>query len=126
MATIAAIAPALASSCTTVAGITNARDATCGQSIELSVAAILIDQEEQPTIAVALGRRTRQALGTDVLGPKPFTLASPSGKEYGFVVELDDGACVLHLTSVKKGDTSTTARLSSIAERPLDGCACKA
>jgi hypothetical protein len=107
---LAAIA-AGAGACTTIAGITNAGEPPCGEQLQAAVASILVEQGESAQVGAALGHRTREIVATGLLGPRPFELSSPGGRDYEFSVELSGGTCILRLDGTQQA-------------RPLDRCRC--
>lgn len=114
----------LLSGCTTVAQVTTLADESCKQKMQDQLESILTEEAEQADIAHRLAVNTTVVLATGSLGPRPFGVSSPSGADYSFFVQRKSDGCLLRLYGRRKGFTQYTNNLTSIATRPLEGCAC--
>ena len=110
--------------CTTVGQVRNLADTACGDAFERQLASILTAQQEADGDARHLASRTRLLLETGTLGPRPFTIAAPSGTDYALFVEPAEPACLLRLYGRQKGFTRYTNNLTWIETRPLPECRC--
>lgn len=113
-----------ATSCTSVARITNLTDPACQTSLETELVAVLLGQGETPENSTALAQRTATILAVGHIGPRPFLVASPSGTDYSFFVEKKKSGCILRLYGRQKGFVSYSNNLTYIDSRPLQGCSC--
>ncbi len=110
--------------CASIAQIGNLEQESCSQAFTEAINDVLIEQGEPGEIAQTLALRCEQALRLKQVGPRPFTVAAPSGTDYGFVVQFKRPECVLRLYGRRKGLTSYTNNLTYIATRTLTGCSC--
>jgi hypothetical protein len=113
----------LAAGCTTMAKVTNLSEESCRVSFTRQLSAILTAEGEQSAVD-ALAAKTVSTLSTYDLGPRPFTIAAPSGTDYRFIVRHKGTDCVLTLYGRRKGFVSYTNNLTHIATQPLPGCTC--
>lgn len=114
----------LSGGCTTVAQVDNLGEPGCRDGFQSAIASILREQDEKPEIADALAQQTVGVMTTVRLGPRPFTIASPSGTDYLFFVEPGPGECSIHLYGRVKGFLSYRNNLTYIATQGLPGCRC--
>jgi hypothetical protein len=121
---LAAVVILVVGGCTTVAQVTSLSDQNCRQTFMDRVSSILVEQGEKQEMADKLAESTTAVLLTGSLGPRPFLVASPSGADYGFFVELKSSECRLRLFSRQKGFTRYRNNLTYIATRSLTGCIC--
>ena len=110
--------------CTSVARVTTLSDPACSEALVDGVAAILVEQKEDPQVAGRLAHDTVGALEAIDLGPRPFFVPSPSGTDFYFFVQSRDNECLLRLYGRERGFTSYTNNLTYIATRPLAPCRC--
>ncbi len=92
--------------------------------MEAAIASILVAQGEQPQTADSLADQAVEVIVWADLGPRPFVVASPSGTDYTFFVQLKKSRCLLRLYGRQKGFWSYTNNLTYIATRPLPACLC--
>ena len=110
--------------CATVAKVTNLSEESCRISFVRQLSAILAREGEKPETADALAGKTVYALSTYDLGPRPFTVAAPSGTDYRFFIDQKGSDCVLTLFGRQKGFVSYTNNLTYITTELLPDCAC--
>lgn len=113
-----------ASSCASVAAVTNLSEESCRISFARQLSVVLTQEGEQPEIADALAGKTLSTLTTYRLGPRPFTIAAPSGTDYRFFINRTGADCVLTLYGRRRGFVSYTNNLSYIATEILPHCTC--
>lgn len=121
---ITVIALFLAAGCTTVAQVTTLSDQNCRHTFVDRMSQILVEEGEQQDVAEKLAESSVIALSSGALGPRPFTVSSPSGADYGFFIQQKSSDCLLRLFSRQKGFTRYRNNLTYIATRQLDGCMC--
>ena len=114
----------LAAGCATVGKIDTLDDAACRSAFDDGIASILISQKESPEVAHGLARRVASTNVFVHAGPRPFLVASPSGTDYEFFVEVKDKQCMLRLYGRYKGFSSYTNNLTYIATEALPQCRC--
>ncbi len=114
----------LATGCTSVAQVTTLSDQNCRHTFVDRMSSILVEEGEQQDVAAKLAESSVIALSSGALGPRPFTVASPSGADYGFFIQQKSSDCLLRLFSRQKGFTRYTNNLTYIATRRLDDCQC--
>ncbi len=125
-AVTASVALALAAGgCASVMQPVDAGAPACSVAIRDAFSSILLEQDETPENAAALANRAQAVLGAGRIGPRPFTVSSPSGADYGFFFTGSDNACVLRLYMRQRGFTRLTNNLGGIASRPVAGCRCQ-
>jgi len=111
--------------CVTVGQVDNLREPACGTHFSEAVSSILVAQGEQPEVANHLATQTAEMISMANIGPRPFLLASPSGTDYEFFVQLKGRECLLRLYARQKGLTRYTNDITYIETRSLGGlCAC--
>lgn len=111
-------------SCATMTKVTNLSDEPCHASFTRQLSSILSHAGENPTAADALASKTVSTLMTYDLGPRPFTIAAPSGTDYRFFIDRKGTDCVLTLYGRQKGFVSYTNNLTYIATEILPDCTC--
>ena len=121
---LAAMLMAAQMGCTTMAEITTLSESTCRDGLGDHIRSILVEEGEHDQTAERLSAETVSILSAAALGPRPFTVLSPSGTDYGFFVQRKGSACLLRLYLRQKGFTRYTNTLTSIATRPLHECSC--
>jgi hypothetical protein len=121
---LGAVAILLVGGCATVAQVTTLSDQNCRHTFVDRMSSILVEEGEKQEVADKLAKATTAVLSTGSLGPRPFLVASPSGADYGFFIELKSSDCLLRLFSRQKGFTRYRNNLSYIATRTLTGCMC--
>ena len=114
----------IGSGCTSVAKVTNLSEESCRTSFSHQLSIILTQEGEKPDIADALAHKTVSTVTTYDLGPRPFTIAAPSGTDYRFFIHHKGADCVLTLFGRRKGFVSYTNNLTYIATEILSGCTC--
>jgi len=111
--------------CVTVSQVTNLQEPACGTHFSQAISSILVAQGEQPEVADHLATQTVEMISMANLGPRPFLLASPSGTDYEFFVQLKGQECLLRLYARQKGFTRYTNDITYIETRSISGlCAC--
>ena len=111
--------------CVTVGQVTNLHEPSCSVHFSQAMSSILIAQGEQPEVADHLATQTVEMISTAGLGPRPFLIASPSGTDYEFFVQVTGQECLLRLYARQKGFTRYTNDITYIETRSLGGlCAC--
>jgi hypothetical protein len=111
--------------CVTVGQVANLQEPACGTHFAEAMSSILVAQGEQPEVADRLATQSVQMISMANLGPRPFLLASPSGTDYEFFVQLKGQECLLRLYATQKGFTRHTNDITYIETRPLSGlCSC--
>ena len=110
--------------CTDVAQVTTLDDPSCKSTVRDQLNSVLIEEGEKSEIAERLAVNTTTVLATGVLGPRPFGVSSPSGKDYSFFIQRKDSECLLRLYGRQKGFIRHTNNLTYIATRLLNGCMC--
>jgi hypothetical protein len=122
---IAALALSGATRCMSVGQISNLEESQCRSSFSQAISSILLSQGEKPETADQLADRAVTELSLANLGPRPFLIASRSGTDYTFFVQVKGPACLLRLYGRQKGFWSYTNNLTYIETRPLPACACR-
>lgn len=110
--------------CATVAALSNLETSQCRDSFTNQLAAVLIEQGENPETSARLAENTAGALATGQYGPRPFSVASPSGADYFFFLQRKSDACLLRLYGRQKGFVSYRNNLTYIATKTLPACQC--
>jgi hypothetical protein len=111
--------------CVTVGQVTNVREPACGSQFSEAISSILIAQGEKPEVADHMASQTVEMISMANLGPRPFLLASPSGTDYEFFVQIKGQECLLRLYARQKGFERYTNDITYIETRPLSGlCSC--
>ncbi|MBX3329645.1 MAG: hypothetical protein KF722_04530 [Nitrospira sp.] len=110
--------------CATVAKVTNLSEESCRTSFTHQLSVILAHEGETPEVADALADKTVSTLTIYDLGPRPFTIAAPSGTDYRFFIDRKGADCVLTLFGRRKGFVSYTNNLTYIATEVLPDCTC--
>ena len=93
-ATVLLTLVAVTAGCTTMAQVTNFSDESCRTSFAHQLSAILTAEGESLEAADKAATQTVSTLSTYDLGPRPFTIAAPSGTDYRFFVQRKGSACV--------------------------------
>lgn len=118
---------ALACACSPkVAKLTNPAAPRCQQTLRDAFESILLDQQESPDQAAALGASAARALAAVDLGATAFRLPSQAtGVDYAFAFESDDASrCLLHLVAWQKGGLQYGNNVTFLETRVLNGCRC--
>ncbi len=123
-ATLAICAGALCA-CTRVGQLRNLEDTACSAALSEGVANILLDQGEDAEDALRLARQGTAWLAYSNPGPRPFSIAAPSGTDYHFIVQPTKSACQLRLYGRVRGFTRVTNNLTWIESRALPDCDCE-
>ena len=110
--------------CASMAKVTNLSEESCRTSFTHQLSVILTHEGEKSEAADALASKTVFTLTTYDLGPRPFTIAAPSGTDYRFFIDRKGADCVLTLLGRRKGFISYTNNLTYIATEILPDCTC--
>lgn len=103
--------------------ITNLADMTCRKEFTTGVAGMLDPRLEPVDRAAALSERTATTL-TNLVYDK-FYIPSPSGVTYRFLVDRNNGACILALWSKVHGAGRITNQARPfLSTRLLPACQC--
>ncbi|GAA0720055.1 hypothetical protein [Dokdonella soli] len=113
---------ALTPGCATIGRVGNLTDIACQSTFSQALSSVLVEQDETQEIADSLAERTAKNLSDH--GPRPFLVASPSGTDYTFFVQLKKPECLLRLYGRRRGFVSYTNNLTYIATKPLPHCVC--
>jgi hypothetical protein len=119
-----AACPLAIAACATVGQVTTLADPACRETVTAALRKILAAQDEKPPVAAQLAESATRGLRASELGPRPFLVASPSGTDYAFFVQVERDTCMLRLYGRQKGFVSYTNNLTYIATEPLAGCRC--
>jgi hypothetical protein len=121
-----ALAAALAACSPKVAQLTNPASPRCQQTLRDAFESILLDQQEPPDQAAALGASAAGGLASVDLGATAFRLPSQAtGVDYAFAFESDDASrCLLHLVAWQKGGLQYGNNVTFLETRVLYGCRC--
>ena len=121
----AGLTPLLLTGCVTVGQVANVTEPACASHYSEAISSILIAQGEKPEVADHLATQSVEMLSMAHIGPRPFLVASPSGTDYEFFVQLKGPECLLRLYARQKGFTRYTNDITYIETRSLGGlCAC--
>jgi hypothetical protein len=109
-----------------VAKLTNPGSPRCQETLRDAFESILLDQQEPPDQAAALGDSAARALAQVDLGASAFRLPSQTtGVSYAFAFERDDAnRCLLHLVAWQKGTLQYGNNVQYLETRSLPGCGC--
>jgi len=109
-----------------VAKLTNPASPRCQETLRDAFEFVLLDQQEPPDEAAALGASAAGALAAVDLGASAFRLPSQAtGVDYAFVFERDDASrCLLHLVAWQKGGLQYGNNVTFLETRALNGCRC--
>ncbi len=121
-----ALALPLAACSPKVARLTNPAAPRCQETLRDAFESILLDQQEPPDQAAALGASAARALAAVDLGATAFRLPSQAtGVDYAFAFESDDASrCLLHLVAWQKGGLQYGNNVTFLETRVLSGCRC--
>ena len=110
----------------TVAKLKNPGAPKCQETLRDAFESILLDQQEPPDQAAALGASAARALAQVDLGASAFRLPSQTtGVSYAFAFERDDAnRCLLHLVAWQKGTLQYGNNVQYLETRSLPGCRC--
>jgi hypothetical protein len=121
---VSLVALAASAACMSAARATNFEDASCRSTLAKAISTILAGQGEQPEIADWLGADALQGSDPAGLRAKGFSVSSPFGTDYKFILQRKGESCLLRLYRREKGSRSTTNDLTFLATEPLPGCLC--
>lgn len=63
------------------------------------MSSILVEEGEQQAVAAKLAESSAIVLSSGAFGPRPFTISSPSGADYGIFIQQKSSDCLLRLYS---------------------------
>jgi hypothetical protein len=110
--------------CVTIGRVESLNEPVCHRAFTGALASILEEQGETEEVATTLAAQTAFRLAAGGVGPRPFSVASPTGVDYSLFVQAKKGSCLLRLYGRQKGFVSYTNNATYIATRPLVGCGC--
>lgn len=111
------------SGCVTV-GQVNLEEPACRNEFSQAIASVLRSQGETAETADRLADGAIRRITLANLGPRPFLIASPSGTDYAFFVQVKGPGCLLRLYGRQKGFWTYTNNLTYIETRQLQPCSC--
>ncbi len=121
---LAAAAAAFSPGCAAVGSVANIDDGACRATLSQAISTILAGEHETPATADGLASQAVEGMVLVHQGPRPFVVASPSGADYFFFVQVRKTSCLLRLYGRQKGFWSYTNDITYIATQPLPGCTC--